>query len=92
MYSKIFKISLTYFMFNFLKQRYIITEELRAWSMMTIQESWRGRKCRLKKAHYTPYDNDEDRLENRPEDVPLETFKSLIKYWGDAKVQVYVLL
>ncbi|XP_074348557.1 uncharacterized protein LOC141687246 [Apium graveolens] len=54
---------------------------------MTIQESWRGRRSRLKKAHYSRYDNDQDRLENRLDDVPLETFKALLEYWGDETVQ-----
>lgn len=74
----------------YLKQRYIIPEELREWCMLTIQESWRGRKSRLKKAHYTRYDNDQARLENRPEDIPLENFMALLEYWGDETVQVYL--
>ncbi|KAK1401722.1 hypothetical protein POM88_001327 [Heracleum sosnowskyi] len=74
-------------MWNYVKQRYIIPEELRGYAMLSIQESWRGRKSRLKRAHYNCYPTDEARLENRPNNIPLETFKSLLEYWGDETVQ-----
>ncbi|KAK1380317.1 hypothetical protein POM88_027061 [Heracleum sosnowskyi] len=74
-------------MWNYVKQRYIIPEELRGYAMLSIQESWRGRKSRLKRAHYNCYPTDEARLENRPNGIPLATFKSLLEYWGDETVQ-----
>lgn len=64
-------------------------EELRDYALKTIQESWRGRKSRLKRRYYNPYPDDEARLQNCPKDVPLETFKSLLEYWGDEAVQVF---
>lgn len=49
-------------------------------------------KSRVKKDHYTEYDSDEKRIENRPRDIPLEDFKVLLKYWADEGVQVSILL
>ncbi|KAL6521881.1 hypothetical protein OROMI_031758 [Orobanche minor] len=47
----------------------------------------RVHKSRVKKDHYTKYDSDEKRIENRPHDIPLEDFKNLLKYWADEGVQ-----
>lgn len=58
--------------------------------MKTIQTAWKGYKARTKRDHYTPYATDEERLQNKPEDIPLEEFKLLLNYWGDPDVQVYV--
>lgn len=30
----------------------------------------------------------EEMIKERPEDIPLEDFKMLLKYWGDEEVQV----
>lgn len=58
------------------------------WVLKSINADWRGYKSRLKAAHYTPYTTDEERLENRPDEIPLEDFKLVLKYWGDEDVQV----
>ncbi|KAL8116811.1 hypothetical protein AgCh_023105 [Apium graveolens] len=39
------------------------------------------------KEHYTKYDTDEQRLENRPHKISLDDFKFLMKYWGDEGVK-----
>ncbi|XP_074352079.1 uncharacterized protein LOC141691240 [Apium graveolens] len=44
-------------------------------------------KCRVKTKYYNKYETDEERLERRPETVPLEDFKMLLRYWGDEAVQ-----
>lgn len=67
--------------------KYIISEEGRPWVMRTIGDSWRVRKSRVKRKHYSKYDNDNDRIKNKPDNIPLEEFKVLLKYWGDKKVQ-----
>ena len=72
------------------KQRYILPDELKPWVQKTIQHAWKGLKSRTKSCHYLAYATDEERLENKPNDIPLEDFKSLLKYWSDPKVQVYV--
>lgn len=58
--------------------------------MRTIRDAWRVYKCRIKKNHYTAYDNDDERIKNRPDDIPLAEFKALVAYWGTAKVKVYL--
>lgn len=52
-----------------------------------MAELWRIHKSRFKVRYYTKYHTDEDRLKNRPQSIPLEKFKVLLKYWGDESVQ-----
>lgn len=58
--------------------------------LQTIQSSWRTRKSRIKKAHYLAFQTDEERIENRPDEIPLESFKMLLEYWNDESVQVFL--
>ncbi|KAK1402365.1 hypothetical protein POM88_001970 [Heracleum sosnowskyi] len=74
-------------MWNYVKARYIIPDELKGWVIESIHASSRGYKGRIKEAHFTAFDNDEMRLENRPDDIPLESFKMLLEYWNDETVQ-----
>ncbi|KAK1365724.1 hypothetical protein POM88_041285 [Heracleum sosnowskyi] len=74
-------------MWNYVKARYIIPDELEGWVIESIHASWRGYKGRIKEAHFTAFDNDEMRLENRSDDIPLESFKMLLEYWNDDTVQ-----
>ncbi|XP_074347040.1 uncharacterized protein LOC141685860 [Apium graveolens] len=67
--------------------KYVIPDEGRKWVYTTLSNAWKLHKARVKKAHYTKYNTDEDRLDNRPNRVPLEDFKILLKYWGDEVVQ-----
>ncbi|KAK4341443.1 hypothetical protein RND71_039944 [Anisodus tanguticus] len=46
-----------------------------------MQRLFRAWKVRLH-THYSRYDTDEDRLSHRPEDVQLEDWKYLVKYFG----------
>lgn len=71
-----------------LQGKYVIPDEGRKWVYSTLSVAWKLHKARVKKAYYTKYDNDEQRLENKPDRVPLEDFKMLLKYWGDESVQV----
>ena len=73
---------------NFCKARYIIPDELENWTIETIHSSWKTYKSRTKAGHFTAYENDEMRLANRPDDIPLETFKMLLEYWNDESVKV----
>ncbi|KAL8155641.1 hypothetical protein AgCh_000876 [Apium graveolens] len=57
------------------------------WINKTLNTCWRVHKSRVKKEHYTKYDSDELRIENRPLKIPLEDFKLLLKYWADEGVQ-----
>ncbi|KAL6569772.1 hypothetical protein OROMI_014286 [Orobanche minor] len=67
--------------------RYVIPVEGHKWVMHTLNESWRRHKSMIKKAHYRKYNTDEERLENRPDTIPLEDFKMLLNYWGDESVK-----
>ena len=66
----------------------MIAEEGRTWVMHTLNESWRQYKCRFKAKYYKKYQTDEERIEKRPETIPLEDFKQLLKYWADQEVKV----
>ncbi|XP_021737223.1 uncharacterized protein LOC110703744 isoform X2 [Chenopodium quinoa] len=57
--------------------------------METLDQSWRGFKCRLKRDHYYMYDTYEERLKHPPERVPEAHYKTLLAYWGTtiAKLQ-----
>lgn len=56
--------------------------------MDTLDQSWRGFKCALKKKHYYKYDNLEDRLNDVPERVPEEHYKTLLAYWETTAAKV----
>ncbi|KAL2921900.1 Protein ver-2 [Bienertia sinuspersici] len=56
--------------------------------METLDVSWRGFKCRLKRDHYYPYDTYEKRLNSRPDKVPEDHFKLLLKYWASTPTKV----
>ncbi|XP_056692457.1 uncharacterized protein [Spinacia oleracea] len=61
--------------------KYILPPESGEWVYETLDQSWRGFKCRLKKIHYYAYDSYEERLEHPPERVPEAHFKILLAYW-----------
>ncbi|KAL2894846.1 Gag-Pro polyprotein, partial [Bienertia sinuspersici] len=60
--------------------KYILPPESYDWVMETLDVSWRGFKCRLKRDHYYPYDTYEKRLNLRLDNVPEDHFKLLLKY------------
>ncbi|KAL8115335.1 hypothetical protein AgCh_021983 [Apium graveolens] len=74
-------------LWNYTKQRYILPEELKVWALKTIQHAWRGNKIRTKRARYLAFATDEERLANKPDEIPAEDFKVLLKYWGDPEIQ-----
>lgn len=56
--------------------------------MTTMQYLFMGYKARIKRDHYYKYQTDEEKLENRPREVPLKDFKMLLEYWADEKIAV----
>lgn len=58
--------------------------------LKSIRDCWRGYKSRIKTAHYKAYKTDEERLDNKPDNIPVEDFKVLLRYWADDEIQVYV--
>ncbi|XP_065870008.1 uncharacterized protein [Euphorbia lathyris] len=65
-------------MWEFVKDKYIIPEEGKPWVMRTIRDAWRVYKCRIKEKHYSFYDKDEERIQHKPKDIPIEEFKTLL--------------
>ncbi|KAK1396324.1 hypothetical protein POM88_006187 [Heracleum sosnowskyi] len=74
-------------MWDYTRDRYIIPDNGRHWVDKTISTSWRVYKSRVKKKYYKKYETDDDRMANRPNTIPLEDFKLLVKYRGDEAVQ-----
>ena len=64
-------------MFDTLQERYDIPERGHKWINTTLNTCWRVHKSRVKKEHYTKYTTDEERIQNRPDEIPLEDFKLL---------------
>lgn len=58
--------------------------------MRSICDAWRQYKSHVKGKHYFKYKNDDERIANKPEKIPLEEFKVLLQYWGDEEVQVCI--
>ncbi|KAL8145693.1 hypothetical protein AgCh_003729 [Apium graveolens] len=56
-------------------------------ALKTIQHAWRGNKSRTKRAHYLAFATDEESLANKPDDIPAEDIKVLLKYWGYPEIQ-----
>uniref|UniRef100_A0A803NA32 Transposase n=1 Tax=Chenopodium quinoa TaxID=63459 RepID=A0A803NA32_CHEQI len=67
---------------EFVNSKYILPVEAKDWVMETLDQSWRGFKCRLKRDHYYMYDTYEERLKHPPERVPEAHYKTLLAYWG----------
>ncbi|XP_063948189.1 uncharacterized protein LOC135152261 [Daucus carota subsp. sativus] len=74
-------------LWQYVKDKYIIPEEGYKWVMTTMRDQFRAYKARIKREHYSKYGTDEERLENRPRDVPLKDFKMLLIYWADEKIK-----
>lgn len=73
-----------------LQGRYVIPQEGEKWVLKTLNSLWRTHKSRTKTRFFTKYHNDEERIQNRPDQIPLEEFKMLLKYWSDEGVQVQI--
>ncbi|XP_055823896.1 uncharacterized protein LOC129892342 [Solanum dulcamara] len=58
--------------------------KLQGFVISTMQRLFRAWKARLHNS-YSAYDTDEERLSHRPEDVELEDWKYLVKYFGSEK-------
>ncbi|GAB2273469.1 hypothetical protein Dimus_008261 [Dionaea muscipula] len=72
-------------MWDYVKKRWAVPNGAKKWVLQTIGVLWRNYKGRLKRDHYTPYETTKMRWKNRPEDVPDEDFKFLLKKWKDPK-------
>ncbi|KAL6581960.1 hypothetical protein OROMI_005974 [Orobanche minor] len=73
-------------LWQYVKDKYIIFEDCYDYVMTTMRDQFRGFKARIKRDHYYKYPTDEERLQNRPREVPLKDFQVLLNYWADEKV------
>lgn len=73
------------------QEKYIIPEEAKPWVLKMMNDQFKSYKSRIKRDYYYPYPTDEERLENRPKEVPLADWKLLLKYWADGKTKVIIL-
>ncbi|XP_063937382.1 uncharacterized protein LOC108203821 [Daucus carota subsp. sativus] len=73
-------------MWEYVKDKYVIPEEGYDWVMTTMRDLFRGYKARIRRDYYYKYQTGEERLENRPREVPLKDFKILLEYWADEKI------
>ncbi|KAL8134452.1 hypothetical protein AgCh_009463 [Apium graveolens] len=74
-------------MVEYTLERYDIPPGGLKWINKILNTCWRVHKSRVKKEHYTKYDSNELRIENRPLDIRVKDFKLLLKYWIDEGVQ-----
>lgn len=56
---------------EYVKTKYIIPEEGKDWVMKSLDDNRSVYKSRIKSRHYSKYDNDEDRIRNKPATIPL---------------------
>ncbi|WMV33229.1 hypothetical protein MTR67_026614 [Solanum verrucosum] len=61
--------------------------KLQGFVISTMQRLFRAWKARLHNCYYA-YSTDDDKLSHRPEDVELEDWKYLVKYFGSEKFKV----
>ncbi|XP_048494633.2 uncharacterized protein LOC125494839 [Beta vulgaris subsp. vulgaris] len=67
---------------EFVKIKFIISEEGKDYVLAAVEKLWRRHKSIIvKKKHFSAYDNDDDRLENAPDNIPEAYFKELLDYW-----------
>ncbi|KAK8930601.1 hypothetical protein KSP39_PZI016822 [Platanthera zijinensis] len=69
-------------MWSYAQKKWIIPDEGKKWVLATINGSWRRYKTIIKQKFYKPYNNDKERLMNRPKSIPEEQFKGFIEMVG----------
>jgi len=56
--------------------------------MTSLRDAWRRYKQKIKERYFDKNSTVEDMLAKRPDDMPEEQFRQLIKYWKHPTVQV----
>ncbi|KAL6507179.1 hypothetical protein OROHE_022078 [Orobanche hederae] len=57
--------------------RYDIPDEGQKWVYKILNDAWKLHKARMKAKYYSLYATDEERMEHKPDRIPLEDFKLL---------------
>ena len=74
------------------KKKFIVLEEAKEWALGNVNLKWLVEKTRVKVDHYTKYQTNEERLAQRPLDIPLDNFKELLCFWDNPKTKVIYLI
>ncbi|KAH0757864.1 hypothetical protein KY290_021357 [Solanum tuberosum] len=61
--------------------------EGKKWVMTSLHDAWRQYKQKIKDRYFDKNSTVEDMLAKRPDDMPEEQFRQLIKYWKHPTVQ-----
>ncbi|GAB4833278.1 hypothetical protein Ancab_039946 [Ancistrocladus abbreviatus] len=72
-------------LWKYVNEKWLIPSSGEKWVLSTIRECWKCYKCRLREKYYEKYPNDKVRLRNRPDTIPIDQFRALLKYWGSER-------
>ncbi|WMV29400.1 hypothetical protein MTR67_022785, partial [Solanum verrucosum] len=67
-------------LWDYTKEKYIIPEVVKGWTLVTIREAWKRHRTDLKINYYDPYNNDEIQMAKKPGHIPKCQFRELLKY------------
>ncbi|KAH0746071.1 hypothetical protein KY285_007728 [Solanum tuberosum] len=67
--------------------KFLIPVEGKKWVMTSLRDAWRRHKQKIKERYFDKNSTVEDMLAKRPDDMPEEQFRQLIKYWKHPTVQ-----
>ncbi|XP_049364749.1 uncharacterized protein LOC125829584 [Solanum verrucosum] len=73
---------------NFKQSKFLIPVEGKKWVMTGLRDAWRRHKQKIKEKFFDKNSTLEDMLAKRPDGIPDNQFRQLIKYWKHPTVQV----
>ncbi|KAH0693182.1 hypothetical protein KY285_020279 [Solanum tuberosum] len=74
-------------MWEYINSKFLIPVEGKKWVMTSLHDAWRQYKQKIKDRYFDKNSTVEDMLAKRPDDMPEEQFRQLIKYWKHPTVQ-----
>ncbi|KAH0679159.1 hypothetical protein KY284_020244 [Solanum tuberosum] len=74
-------------MWEYINSKFLIPVEGKKWVMTSLRDSCRRYKQKIKERYFDKNSSVEDMLTKRPDDMPEEQFRQLIKYWKHPTVQ-----
>ncbi|XP_015165150.1 uncharacterized protein [Solanum tuberosum] len=75
-------------MWEYINSKFLIPVEGKKWVMTGLRDAWRRHKQKIKERFFDKNSTLEDMLAKRPEGIPDNQFRQLIKYWKHPTVQV----